>query len=143
LLLLFHPISIFQFCSNEKTKKLCINHFVVFWRRVLLTPMVVIVIPPHIWFVLTYSSSLDGVYLVVRCDFGLKLLFFSFFLSFFSFSFLDCVLDIQKIISVLQFIFSFNSVPLLLFAIVLFTMIISNWILFRFYPYLFDFFNLF
>jgi hypothetical protein len=71
------------------------------------------------------------------------LLFFSFFLSFFSFSFLDCVLDIQKIISVLQFIFSFNSVPLLLFAIVLFTMIISNWILFRFYPYLFDFFNLF
>jgi len=53
-----------------------------------------------------------------------------FFLSFHSFSFLDCVLVMQKIISALQFIFSFDSVPLLLIVIVLITLNISNWILF-------------
>jgi hypothetical protein len=57
--------------------------------------------------------------------FDLKLFFF-FFLFFSSLSSSDCVLAMQKFIPAFQFIFSFDSVPLLLFAIVLFTLIISN-----------------
>ena len=64
-------------------------------------------------------------------------------LSLFSFSFLDCVLVMQKIILVLQFIFSFDLVSLLLFAIVLFTLIISNWILFSISSLVICFFYLF
>ena len=40
------------------------------------------------------------------------------------------MLVMQKIILALQFLFSFDSVPLILIAIVLFTLIISNQILF-------------
>jgi hypothetical protein len=39
------------------------------------------------------------------------------------------MLAMQKIISALQFIFSFDSVILFLILIVLFTLIVSNWIL--------------
>jgi hypothetical protein len=55
-----------------------------------------------------------------------KIVFFSFFHSFPSLSFSDYVLAMQKFIPALPFIFSFDSAPLLLFAIVLFTLIVSN-----------------
>ena len=63
------------------------------------------------------------------------------FLSFHSLSFSNCVLAMQKIISALQFIFSCDSIPLLLFAIVLFTLIISYLILFSIHPWSFNFFG--
>jgi hypothetical protein len=57
--------------------------------------------------------------------FGTNLLFFL-FLSFF----LKLCANHAKIISAFQFLFSFDIVILLLIAIVLFTLIIANWILF-------------
>jgi hypothetical protein len=58
---------------------------------------------------------------------SLTLMFLSFFfLSFHSISSLDSMLAMQKIVSTLQFLFSFDSVILLLIIIVLFTLIISN-----------------
>jgi hypothetical protein len=61
---------------------------------------------------------------------GLKPIGFSFLLSFPFLSILDCMLVMHKIISALQFPFSFDTILLLLTAIVLFTLIVSNWILF-------------
>jgi len=61
---------------------------------------------------------------------SLTLIFLSFFLSFHSLSSLDSMLAMQKIESTLRFLISFDSVILLLITIVLFTLIISNWILF-------------
>jgi len=51
--------------------------------------------------------------------------------DFFSFSFfLDLCACHEKIKSAIQLIFSFDSVPLLLFAFFLFTLVVSKWILF-------------
>jgi hypothetical protein len=68
--------------------------------------------------------------------------FFSLILYFHSLSFLDCMLTMQKFIPAFQFFF--DSITLLLFEIVLFTLIVSYWILFLISPpWSFDFFNLF
>ena len=103
-----------------------VNRSANFERRVQLTLVVVMALPPyHLirpflprWPVYCGSTRFDR-----------KWLFFSFFF-FPSLSSWDCVLNMQKIISALQFIFSFDSVSLLLFVIFVFTLIISNWILF-------------
>jgi hypothetical protein len=74
--------------------------------------------------------------------FDMKLLFF--FNSLFSFSFfLGLHVDHAKIHTSLS-IFFFDSITLLLFEIVLFTLIVFYWILFLISPpWSFDFFNLF
>jgi hypothetical protein len=106
--------------------KACISASVAFWRHVRLALVVVIVSHPHRLICLGVIFLSEWRVYGGSALFDPKLLFYSLF----SFSFLDCVLVMQKIILVLQFIFSFDLVSLLLFAIVLFTLIISNWILF-------------
>jgi hypothetical protein len=96
--------------------------------------MVLIVLPPH------YLIRLGVLFLSKwrvydsLVGFGVNLLFFfSFLLFFFFFTSLSssgCVLAMQKVILTLQFPFSFDSVTIILIAIVLITFIIYYFILF-------------
>jgi hypothetical protein len=63
-----------------------------------------------IWFISAFSFSLGGACIVIRSKIS-----FLFFLYFPSLSSSDSMLAMQRIISILHFIFSFDSVPLLFF----------------------------
>jgi hypothetical protein len=90
LLLLFSPKSIFYIYKKDKAADEClalVNRSVDFGRRLRLTPMVLIVLPPH------YLIRLGILFLSKwrvydsLIGFGVNLLFFSSFFPFFHFSF--------------------------------------------------------
>ena len=98
-----------------------------FEHRVRLTTVVEIKLSTHHLMRLGFLFLLSDAYIIVRSSLTLN----DFFLSFFSFSFfLGLHAGNAKIISSLQFLFSFDSVLLLFIVIALFTLIVSNCVLF-------------
>jgi hypothetical protein len=93
------------------------------------------------WFLAADPTTLGGTCESIHASLVPIWLFLS--LSFPSFSSLDYMLAMQKIIHALQFLFFFYSIPLLLIAIVLFTFMISNCILFLVWSLVIWFFFLF
>jgi hypothetical protein len=92
-----------------------------------LTSVVVMALPPQLVICLVIFSSLNGVCMMVRRGLTGNDFFFFFSFSFF----LELrVGHAKKIISALQFIFSFDSIPHLFLQFFVFALIISIWILF-------------
>ena len=138
LSLLFSLIGIFGFVQVKKIEKqlyMCLTHIsrsTIFGRRMWMISVVAIIILPH------HLIHLDIFYLRGWRMYGDYDWFDSNFLFFFfSFSFF-------LILRAGQILFSFDSVIPILIAIVLFTLIVYNSILFfLFYPWWYDFVNFF